>query len=140
MKKFRLMILLLVMISGTTAQSQNKTVTGDNTRVLVYYFHATQRCPTCLAIEENTRKSLQTNFAKEMKEGTIKFLSVNVDEKENSKLAEKYEAGGSALFVTKLDKGKEVKNDITNFAFSYGRSNPVKFMAGVKDEIAKALK
>jgi len=141
MKNIRFSLLLMVTISGIgIVQSQNKPQTTDKTRVLVYYFHATSRCPTCLAIEDNTKKTLETYFAKEMKDGIIKFRTVNVDEKENYKLAEKYEAGGSALFVTKIDKGKEMKTDMTNFAFSYGRNNQEKFMSGLKEEISKKLK
>ncbi len=141
MKTISSIFLLLVMISGiSTIQAQNKTAATGKAKVVVYYFHGTNRCATCMAIEDNTKKTLQTYFDKELKNGTIKFQVVDVDEKANEKLAEKYEASGSALFVTKLDKGKEVINDLTNFAFSYGRNNPEKFILGVKDEIAKNLK
>ncbi len=140
MKTFRTIFMLMVMMSCISIQAQNKRVNSNKTKVLVYYFHATNRCPTCLAIEDNTEKALHTYFDKELKDGTIKFLAINVDEKANEKLAEKYEAGGSALWVTKIGTGKEVKTDMTNFAFSYGRSNPEKFMTGIKDEITKDLK
>jgi hypothetical protein len=142
MKKRTLLVTLLFLLAGTAMLSAQTKPANSNDKplVLVYYFHGTNRCATCLAIEDNTQKTLQTYFAKEVKEGTVKFQSVNVDEEANIKLAEKYEASGSALFVTKVVKGKETKEDMTNFAFSYGRNNPEKFMLGLKDQIAKDLK
>lgn len=106
----------------------------------VIYFHATRRCPTCLAIEENTRKTLDTYFSDQLKNGTIKLTVINVDEDKNKAIAEKYEATGSALFLTRNNNGKENKNDLTDFAFSYARSNPDKFMADLKDKINELLK
>jgi hypothetical protein len=142
MKKQTILGILLFLFAGTAMLSaQTKPVTAsDKATVLVYYFHGTNRCATCLAIEDNTQKTLEAYFSREVKEGTVKFQSVNVDEEANAKLAEKYEASGSALFVTKVQKGKETREDMTNFAFSYGRNNPEKFMQGLKEQIAKDLK
>jgi hypothetical protein len=140
MKKMTFILLTIIFALSNNAWSQKPVVVNDKTKVQVYYFHGTQRCATCLAIEENARKTLQNYFPEQLKNGTIQFASVNIDEKENFKLAEKYEAGGSALWLTKISNGKETKKDMTNFAFSYGRSNPEKFFAGLKDEINNLLK
>jgi hypothetical protein len=140
MKNISILILILGLLSFSLATGQNKTVPAAQAKLLVYYFHGTNRCATCLAIEENTKKALQTNFAKEMKDGTVKFQSINVDDEKDKALAEKYQAAGSALWITRIAGGKEEKKDMTNFAFSYGRSNPEKFITGLKEEITKELK
>jgi len=44
------------------------------------------------------------------------------------------------LYIVKNENGKEIKTDLTEFAFSYGLSNPGKFKARLKDEIKDALK
>lgn len=106
----------------------------------VIYFHATRRCPTCLAIEDNTKKTLNTYFSTKVKDGTIKLIVINVDDDKNKVVAEKYEATGSALFLTKTNEGKESKSDMTDFAFSYARNNPEKFISGLKDKITELLK
>jgi hypothetical protein len=93
-----------------------------------------------LAIEENTRKTLDTYFSDQLKNGTIKLTVINVDEDKNKAITEKYEATGSALFLTRNNNGKENKNDLTDFAFSYARNNPDKFMADLKDKINELLK
>ena len=95
---------------------------------------------TCISIEENTKKVLNTHFAKELKEGSITFVILNVEDRKNSKLVEKYEAEGSSLYLTKVDGQKENTTDFTNFAFSYSRNQSEKFMAGLKAEIEKNLK
>jgi len=128
-------LLLLSLILGSTLMAQTPTK-----KLEVIYFHATRRCPTCLAIEENTRKALDTYFSDQLKNGTIKLTVINVDEDKNKAIAEKYEATGSALFLTRNNNGKENKNDLTDFAFSYARNNPDKFMADLKDKINELLK
>jgi len=135
MKSRIILILLLVAGSGFLAMAQKTTQ-----KLEVIYFHATRRCPTCMAIEDNTKKTLDTYFAAQMKDGTIKMSVINVDEDKNKAMAEKYEATGSALFLTTVSNGKESRNDMTDFAFSYGRNNPDKFMTGLKDKINDLLK
>jgi hypothetical protein len=126
---------LLCLIIGTTLFAQNAVK-----KLEVIYFHATRRCPSCMAIEENTRKTLNTYFADQVKNGTVVLTIVNVDEAKNKTIAEKYEASGSALFLTKTAYGKESRTDMTEFAFSYARTNPEKFVGGLKDKINALLK
>ena len=45
----------------------------------VYDFHTTNRCVTCKAIEANTKYTLETYFAEELKSGKITFQVVNID-------------------------------------------------------------
>jgi hypothetical protein len=45
-------------------------------------------------------------------------------------IAEKYEAIGSALFLKKTTGVKESKTDLTDYAFSYVRNSPDKFISG----------
>jgi hypothetical protein len=135
MTKKVLTLIVLSLLIGTTLLGQNPTK-----KLEVIYFHATRRCPTCMAIEENTRKALDTYFSNQLKGGTIKLTVINVDEDTNKSIAEKYEATGSALFLTVTNSGKETKTDMTDYAFSYARNNPAKFMTGLKDKINELLK
>jgi hypothetical protein len=135
MKRELYFVLLLVILKGPVCLAQSQAQ-----KLEVIYFHATRRCPTCMAIEENTKKTLDTYFKDQLKSGTIKFTVINVDEEKNKQIAEKYEATGSALFLTKTVDGKETKTDMTEFAFSYARNNPDKFTNGLKDKINTLLK
>ena len=132
MKKILFAIILLLATAAVFAQKSAK--------LQIIYFHAERRCPTCISIEDNTKKTLNTYFAKQLKEGTITFQILNVEEEKNQKMVEKYKAEGSALFLTSLNGKNENTTDFTNFAFSYSRNQADKFIAGLKAEIEKNLK
>jgi hypothetical protein len=138
----RMMKLLLVMamiIQGQLVAAQ-KPASGKTTAKLeIYYFHPTERCPVDQSIEETTRNMMRTEFAKEIKDGTIKFQVLNTDDKANAKIVEKFEMNTQALYLVTYVKGKEIKIDLTEFAFSNCQSNPGKFKAGLKQEILANL-
>jgi thiol-disulfide isomerase/thioredoxin len=100
-------------------------------------FHNTHRCKTCLAIENSAKAVLEKEFANELKSGKIVFKTVNVDEEKNAKIAEQFEASGSALWIYRADK--KIKVDLTDFAFM-NVNNSDKFREKIKSEIKKALK
>jgi len=52
----------------------------------------------------------------------------------------RFEMNAQALYLVTFLNGKEVKKDLTEFAFSNSQSNPGKFRAGLKEEILRALK
>jgi hypothetical protein len=142
MKKVILFLSIVLMFSFSYSQNQNKTenVKSDKLKLEVYYFHITNRCPTCISIEANTKKTIDTYFSKEVKDGTIKMIVLNVDEEKNKKISEKYGAYGSALFITRIINKKETITDVTNFAFQNSRNRPEKFIEGLKDKIIENLK
>jgi hypothetical protein len=140
MKTVVIIILSVLWVGAPIVNSQNKVPLNDKTRVEVYYFHPTERCPIDQAIEENTRKLMQTDFAKELKDGTIKFQVLNTEVKANENTVARFEINAQALYIVKLDKGKEIKTDLTEFAFSTAQASPLKFRYRLKDEIGKALK
>jgi len=132
MKKILLAALILVMTPAVFGQTA--------TKLKIVYFHSKNRCVTCTSIEENTRKTLDTYFGSQLKNGTITLQVMDISDEKNEKLVEKYEASGSSLFLTKLDGKKETTTDFTNFAFSYSHNQAEKFIAGLKAEIEKNLK
>lgn len=132
MKKVLLISIILFMSSMVFGQK--------TTKLQVVYFHAKYRCPTCLSIEANTKKTLDTYFASQLKNGTIKFQVLDVSDSKNEKIAEKYQADGSGLFLTQINGKKEKNTDLTNYAFSYSRNQAEKFITGLKAEIEKNLK
>lgn len=145
MKKIKLLTYLVVCLLITSCKDNNKKKSIEDIRdpsiskIEVIGFHSTNRCITCNAIEANTKYSLNTYFAKELKEGTITLQSINVDEKENEKTAKKFEATGTSLFLNIIKNGKQKQIDLTNFAFSKGR-NKEKFSEELKNKITTELK
>lgn len=130
MKNLQLIVACFLVFVSTYGQSVNKIEVID--------FHSTHSCITCKAIESNTKLVLETNFAKELKEGIISFQVVNVDDEKNYKLAEKFQATGTALFLNVISDGKEKQIDLTQFGFMYGK-NTKEFTKRFKSKIEKQL-
>ena len=141
--------------AGSTNQSGNDSVSTvsvyDSTAatttvitvkptVLIYNFHITNRCVSCIAIEEATTKTLNTYFASEMKQGRIKRQILNVDEDANKTVSEKYQAFGSGLFITQVLKGNETTTDLTGDGFKYAKNKEEKFIEILKNKITEYLK
>ena len=83
---------------------------------------------------------LDTYFVNEVKSGKIQYRIIDISQPVNEKIADKYEVSWSSLFVNKWKKGKETKNNLTDFAFSYAKSSPAQFKTGLKKKIDELLK
>jgi hypothetical protein len=129
-----------LMSPGREIFSQTKPPVPAGLKAEVYYFHPNDRCPIDQSIEENTIKVIYNTYSKEIKDGTFRFAVINTDDKSQTKTISRFEINAQALFVVKWTNGKEVKTDLTHFAFDNGLSNPDRFRIGLKDEIDKALK
>ena len=141
MKKFLILFVFLGMIAGITiGMAQKKVPVKSDPKVLVYYFHPNDRCPIDQSIEANTINVMKSFFSKETGNGTIDFKVINTDDNANAKITAKFDINAQAIYIVKLEKGKEIRKDLSRFAFDYGQSNPGKFKAGLKSEIEIALK
>lgn len=134
------MIFSLVLFScKDKAKEANSISEKTANRVEVIDFHSTHRCMTCNAIEASTKYTLDTYFSEELKNKNITFQVVNVDDEENFKLAEKFEATGTALFLNVIVDGKETQIDLTEFAFMKGNDQEV-FSVELKSKLEAELK
>jgi len=138
MKKSSLLFIALLL--SVFAFGQVESAESNKTKIDIFYFHRTDRCATCISIEENTNATLETHFASEVKEGVITFRSVNFEDDVDIEIIEKYKADGPSLFLTKVKKGKESTKNLTDFALENSRYNPEKFNKGLRDNINKMLR
>lgn len=99
-------------------------------------FHSTHRCRTCVSIEKSARAALESHFGQELAAGTVVFKTINVDDPQNARMAEQFEAAGSALWVYCPDT--QAKVDLTDFAFM-NIGNAEKFRQRIVAEVRKAL-
>lgn len=76
-------------------------------RVVVMYFHRTQRCPTCLKMGSYTEESVKSGFAKEIKDGKVEFHYIDFQDPKNSAFTNGYKVGGPTLIVARVN-GKKV--------------------------------
>lgn len=144
MKSFKFTSLLAIIFLLYTSckdkkGNQNMSTDKNISKIEVIDFHSTHRCVTCKAIEANTKFTLDTYFSEYMKDVKITFQVINIDEKENEKLAEKFEASGTALFLNVIKDGEEKHVDLTEFAFMEGNNQDI-FSKELKDKIENELK
>jgi exonuclease VII small subunit len=72
---------------------------------ILYYFHGTFRCNTCLTIEANLAETLKTHFADELASGRLLWLPLNIDESKNAHFEKDYELEGSSAVLVRLEDG-----------------------------------
>jgi hypothetical protein len=129
---------LIVLISSVSchgqANSQKVEQTVGSPKVSVYYFHFTRRCATCMAVEENARKAVESLYPNEVKSGDYSFASLNLDDAGTKGIADKLGIGGQSLVVVRGDQ----KIDITGAAWMAAH-DPDKMKAEIKSGIDKIL-
>jgi len=133
MKNLRFLFAVSILASATMAFAQNGE-TGK--KVEAYYFHFTQRCETCLAVEASAKENLEVLYPEQVKSGNITFQSINLNDKSSKPIAKKLNVPGQSLLLVQGDK----QVNITNEAFLYARPNPDKFKAIMKEKVDGLLK
>ncbi len=81
-------------------------------KLVAYYFHRTQRCRTCLAMEAYAEEALREAFPEAMEAGELEWHAVNTEEPANEHFVQDYEITSSSLVMVYLENGeqKEWKN------------------------------
>jgi len=84
---------------------------SSGTKVLVYYFHRTQRCVTCRTIEAYARDAIREGFPDEYQAGVIEWHALNVEEPANSHFVDDYRLAFSSLVIARMEGGRQTRWD-----------------------------
>lgn len=76
-------------------------------KVQVFVFHSNNRCYSCVTMGEYAEATIEESFQNEIKEGKVEFKEINVDLPENKKVAQKFEATGSSIFINTIIDGED---------------------------------
>ena len=140
---YTLIAAILLISCGNSTEKKTETASTDvkqADRIEVLYFHGAQRCVTCKAIEVNTKALLDSLYSNEIAAGKIVYKIIDISQKENEEVADKYEVTWSSLFVNRWKNGTEEVNNMTEFGFTNAKSNPDSFKNGIKSKIDELLK
>lgn len=137
-----MMVSLMLLVCGEKSNALNVKKQSGHVKnfVEVLYFYSKQRCMTCRSIEQNTQELLKANFSRQLKEGKVVYRVIDISKRENARMAEKYEVTWSSLFIVQHKGGKEMVENLTEFAFRHSHTRPEVFKAGITEKIRKALK
>jgi len=134
-------IIMLALVAAVAATGCNKpaAATGDAPKaaapvagkpsaapdkVVVYYFHATRRCPTCLGIQANIEQTINDSFAEETAAGKLAFEELNFEEDANKHFVDEYELSFSTMIVAAQAGGKTVKWENAENVWEYAHTPP----------------
>jgi hypothetical protein len=149
------LLLMLVGLAGTACQrsvsvpAANPTATMETivpaptdtaaaTHVVVYYFHRTIRCETCLKFEALTERALRDGFAGELAGGQLIWRVTDFEKPENEPLTSKYEVFESSVVASRLVGETEVEwKKLQDIWGLVGNDNA--FIAYIQDEVGAYL-
>jgi hypothetical protein len=76
-------------------------------KLIVYYFHGFQRCPTCFKLENYAKSVVENDFAEAVRKGKIEWKTVNVEVKGNEHFNDDYKLYTKSVVVSTINNGKE---------------------------------
>jgi hypothetical protein len=107
-----LAIIAALPLAGTLVSEAARAADAPKDRVVVMYFHRTQRCPTCQKMGSYTEEAIKNGFAKELAAGKVALHFIDFQDKKNAAFTQAYEITGPTLLVAKAsgEKVVELKN------------------------------
>jgi hypothetical protein len=133
---FRIIAIAFLILSSYVTTSANEPIKNDSVRIDVLYFHATIRCTGCLAIEELTESTMKDLYAKELKDSSITYSSLDFLAEGNEHFQDDYKFDVQTLIISKKVNGKEVKwKNLERIWDLY--SNPGNYAKYLESEIRK---
>jgi len=133
-KTILLLVLLAVVFTRNTFAQNNKK------NVEIIYFHRTHRCLTCNSIEKAVNEVIEKDYAKELKSGTITFVSTDFQIENTNELVNKYEIDEPTLLIIYHKKNKETVTNLTDEAFAYAISQPDKLKKVLIEKINECFR
>jgi hypothetical protein len=132
--------------SVETNQSSEENKTADtaalldknSSTVIAYYFHRTMRCPTCLAIEANAQRVIETGFADQIADEKLMWIPFNLDEPGGEKFEKLFDISASTLVLAKVQNGNHTEYKKLEKVWEF-IGNPMKFDEYVQTEVRRFL-
>ena len=104
-------VLVLTCCGCQQRQANNVSASSDlnglqaKPTVIVYYFHGTRRCFSCITVETNAAQVIEENFQQQITEGSLKWMPLNMDDTGNKEITEKFSIKTNTLVVAKMADG-----------------------------------
>ena len=125
-------------LTGLPAELSREAPANER-RIIAYYFLGNVRCSSCRKIEEVARKTIEGSFGREVSDGRLRFLAVNVDQPENRHFIEEFRLESAALVLVEMRDGKPVGWKSLPDVWTLVEDVP-KLEKHVRDEVASGLK
>jgi hypothetical protein len=95
----------IVALTGMAGAAPAPLAAAGGDQVVVYYFHRTLRCQTCLAIEDLAAFAITQNLIGEIERGALAWRPVNVDQEADAHFVDDFALETQALVVAAYHEG-----------------------------------
>jgi hypothetical protein len=75
-------------------------------RFIAYYFHRTLRCATCLAIEKQSKETVEGDFRGALNDGRLAWQAVNIESPGKGHFEQDFQLQAQALILVEMKDGK----------------------------------
>jgi len=121
--------------ASVTTAAQSK----PDDRVVVMYFHRTQRCPTCQKMGSYAEEAVQQGFAQQVADGRVEFHFIDFQKEANQALKKGYGVTGPSLIVAQVREGKVAEHK--NLRDIWAKAgDKAAFLDYVREQVAAYLK
>jgi hypothetical protein len=107
--------------TAESAAAASEAPSAQDHQVVLYYFHGTRRCKTCLSIEANALEAVKSEFAEELDSGALVWKVVNYDEAENEHFIKDFKLVSSSLVLVEMQGGKQMRFSVLHDTWSLAR-------------------
>lgn len=123
--------------SGTERLSK-PTAGSPSRKVIAYYFHGNFRCSTCRTLEAYSQEAIQSGFGDALRDGSLEWHVVNVEEPANRHFVQDYKLFTKSLVLVKIQDNKQVDWKNLDRIWELVRDKPA-FLQYVQNEVSAYL-
>jgi hypothetical protein len=87
--------------------TQKKNSQVEDRKIVVYYFHRTMRCATCIKLEEYSGEAIKSGFTEQLKNGQMEWRVVNIEDGGNEHFENDYKLYSQSLILVEIRNGKQ---------------------------------
>jgi hypothetical protein len=125
--------------TATEKKADEKKAAEPSHQVYACYFHRTNRCPTCKKIGSYIEESVNTEFAPQIKDKSVRVMQIDFQDAKNEKFTKAYKISGPTLVIMNVSDGKVTTWKVAPKVWSLV-SKKDDFSKYVKDEVQSYLK
>jgi len=120
----------VISCQAQTEKGKSSTSSAKSEKVEVYYFHYSQRCVTCKAVESVSQQAVS-----ELDNNQVNFMAYNLDDQDGQEKGKQLNISGQTLLIVSGD----TRLNLTNEGFLYARTDPEKLKSMIKEKIKPLL-
>lgn len=133
--KYFVLILFSLLISSCS-KNDNSSLAEKGNKYLVYYFHPTARCESCINIENFTKELIETKYSRNP---SIEYKPLNIEDKENGHFKKEFNLKFSSVVIVDAKDKSVNRFKLLDSVWSYS-DNKEKMFEYVEREIEEFIK